>query len=543
MEGLARLDAALVDLFDGARVVARRRDAHPMALPHVPLPVDIGLDDLGWVVNLEPMHPADRVRAINAWNEVLEEPSGLVEIEVRSRTDDRWHGTRMSYLNLLDDPDWGAVLVIIRDLGLTAAEPIREHRAGVTAKVQNPQWIRQHLDELGQILETTGDVEGIFGRLAEELEGQGILDSIHHDDREAALGMWLGLLGEPGGARVIRQRIVRPDGSFVWIESTVVNELEAAGHVVSISRDIHEQLSLEVTLAERERQLRSLAEDFPSPVFRANPEGGLDLTNDMWVTITGGQTVDNWLDLVHPGDLERVFREWSRAIDILGPTVVEIDFTHADARRRLTLRARLIRSEEGDVESVIGTVDDVTASYARTEELRYRAEHDTLTGLINRRSLDAELRTALTDAWPAVGTVFVDVDSFKKVNDRYGHDVGDVVLQVITQRISQVVRGADRLGRFGGDEFVVLCHGVLGAEDVLAVGRRIVESVSKEPIHVGELSLTATVSVGVAAASGPVDPRGLLTLADHAMYEAKGRGGGCVSLAGPPPESEPAARV
>ncbi|MCP5029248.1 MAG: diguanylate cyclase [Actinomycetia bacterium] len=538
MEGLARLDAAFVDLFDGARVVARGRDARPVALAHVPLPESTELEDFGWVVNLEPMHPADRVRVIEAWHQSLEQPNVLIEVEVRSRVDGRWHGSRLSSLNLLDNPDWGAVLVVLRDLGPTAAEPIQEHRAGMTAKVQNPKWIRQHLDELGQILETKGDVEGIFGRSAGELTGQNVLDSIHPDDREAALDMWLELLAAPGGARVIRQRIVRPDGSDVWIESTVVNELDGAEHLVSISRDIHEQLELEEVLAERERQLRSLAEDFPSPVFRANPEGGLDLTSDMWVTITGGRAVENWLDLVHPEDLERVFREWSRAIDILGPSVVEIDFTHADGRRRLTLRARLIRAEEGAVESVIGTIEDVTATYAHNEELRYRAEHDTLTGLINRRSLDAELRTALADNWPAVGTVFVDVDEFKRVNDRHGHDVGDVVLQVITQRISRVVRGADRLGRFGGDEFVVLCHGVTGAEDVLAVGRRIVESVSREPIHVGDLVLSVTVSVGAAAASGPVDPRGLLRLADHAMYESKGRGGGCVSLAVPPTDRE-----
>ena len=107
----------------------------------------------------------------------------------------------------------------------------------------DPTWILQELDALGCVLSIEGDVEAVFGRAGDELVGQTVLHVIHPADHEASLEMWTSLLGEPGGTRSIRQRVVRADGSVRWIESTVMNRLGAdgTGVMLTVSHDITER--------------------------------------------------------------------------------------------------------------------------------------------------------------------------------------------------------------------------------------------------------------------------------------------------------------
>ncbi|MFC0676710.1 GGDEF domain-containing protein [Lysobacter korlensis] len=162
------------------------------------------------------------------------------------------------------------------------------------------------------------------------------------------------------------------------------------------------------------------------------------------------------------------------------------------------------------------------------EALRIEATRDRLTGLLNRGAildeLQRELHRAVREDGPTA-TMLLDIDHFKRVNDTYGHLVGDVVLREIARRLQLTLRPYDRVGRFGGEEFVVLItHG--DAEQSALIGERIRAAVAAEPVEVpGGQPVSVTVSIGVAIGQGsPDDADRLLAAADLALYRAKANG-------------------
>ena len=171
---------------------------------------------------------------------------------------------------------------------------------------------------------------------------------------------------------------------------------------------------------------------------------------------------------------------------------------------------------------------DVTARDARERDLRERSLHDPLTGVANRVLLLDRLEWAMTtrrSGPPRVGALFVDLDGFKSVNDRWGHAVGDAVLIEVAARIGMVLRLSDTVGRLGGDEFGVVCGELEGAEALRRVGERVCGAL-QQPIRVHGVEVPMAASVGGAIClDGSTDASTLLAAADAAMYDAKGTGG------------------
>lgn len=180
-----------------------------------------------------------------------------------------------------------------------------------------------------------------------------------------------------------------------------------------------------------------------------------------------------------------------------------------------------------------GVTRDITERRASQERIAYLAEHDTLTGLPNRALVTDRLSQALASArreGHGVALLYIDLDRFKPVNDTHGHAVGDLLLREAAQRMRDCVRESDTVGRFGGDEFVVLLPRVEVPDDALRVAEKI-RSTLAAPFLVSGLSLEVSSSIGVALY--PDDGRGessLLLAADRAMYEAKRSGRDQVSL-------------
>ncbi|GAA1838543.1 hypothetical protein GCM10009750_25280 [Agromyces salentinus] len=161
-------------------------------------------------------------------------------------------------------------------------------------------------------------------------------------------------------------------------------------------------------------------------------------------------------------------------------------------------------------------------------QLAELAMRDALTGLYNRRYLVERLETRGPVGADGKAVLFVDLDEFKSINDRYGHDVGDAVILEVAERLAANSREQDEVVRLGGDEFVVLLDGVIG-EDVQAIADRMVEAIAA-PIVRGRVSLTVTASCGVVVAEPGTPRTGLLEAADAAMYRAKRAGRNRVSL-------------
>ncbi|MGK2952660.1 MAG: diguanylate cyclase domain-containing protein [Thiobacillus sp.] len=179
--------------------------------------------------------------------------------------------------------------------------------------------------------------------------------------------------------------------------------------------------------------------------------------------------------------------------------------------RRIRLKSQLIDEQMAELER------------SRTALLE-EATHDPLTGLANRRLFYDRLQQAVRHAnryGGKVGILYVDLDSFKAINDRYGHHIGDAVLTEVAKRLTSSIRDSDSVARLGGDEFVMLLEGVQGREDCLAAAHKIEQALSTDTNFYG-------LDVGIAASIGQAlypddgaDEDALIRAADAAMYRVK----------------------
>ncbi|MGH7750444.1 MAG: diguanylate cyclase domain-containing protein, partial [Candidatus Dormibacteria bacterium] len=180
-------------------------------------------------------------------------------------------------------------------------------------------------------------------------------------------------------------------------------------------------------------------------------------------------------------------------------------------------------------------VDLIRRLSDRERQLEYQASHDPLTDLVNRPRFHECVTRALatTGAWgPAtVAVLFIDLDDFKDVNDRLGHQVGDRLLVAVADRLRGCVRPADVPARLGGDEFAVLVTEVRTTRELMAIAERVLDALRAPLVLAGECLVSPQGSIGVAIAEAPgMGTDELLRRADVAMYAAKARGKGVTGL-------------
>lgn len=157
------------------------------------------------------------------------------------------------------------------------------------------------------------------------------------------------------------------------------------------------------------------------------------------------------------------------------------------------------------------------------------ARTDELTGLLNRRGMSERIESELERSLryqQEMSIVICDVDFFKKINDRYGHDIGDHVLVDIAERLKATVRGCDSVGRWGGEEFIILLPNT-GIEKAYLLIERIRELIAEERFLVGQSLLDVSISCGLSSTKFSSEFSGLLKAADVSLYEAKEQGRNC----------------
>lgn len=160
-------------------------------------------------------------------------------------------------------------------------------------------------------------------------------------------------------------------------------------------------------------------------------------------------------------------------------------------------------------------------------ELEHLSSHDSLTRLFNRRAFERRMSGEIAASHrtgTALGLLLVDIDHFKRVNDRFGHPAGDAVLRKVAERLAQAIRRNDVVARLGGEEFGVLLPAT-DAAGIRQAADRLRLAVSGRPLAVGESTLVVTVSVGASMRlSGETDAEAMLQRADQALYRAKAEG-------------------
>ncbi len=192
------------------------------------------------------------------------------------------------------------------------------------------------------------------------------------------------------------------------------------------------------------------------------------------------------------------------------------------------LNISAVRDSDGRIVNFIGLFSDITPIKASQERLDHLAHHDPLTDLPNRLLFGAELRQALTRmkrAGTRVALIYLDLDGFKPVNDRFGHEAGDAVLIEVAKRLSNSVRDQDTVARLGGDEFAILLEGIHSRRDTERTLQEIYKALENE-FRWGstEIAISASVGISIAPDDGS-DPATLLKSADADMYRVKKRRG------------------
>jgi diguanylate cyclase (GGDEF)-like protein len=212
------------------------------------------------------------------------------------------------------------------------------------------------------------------------------------------------------------------------------------------------------------------------------------------------------------------------------------------------LSLRLSTGGQDEVGTLAAAVNAMLTAIQKTkadllqahESLRFHAEHDALTGVLNRRAIRDLLRKELARCRrekSTLGVILADVDHFKKINDRFGHGAGDSVLVAAMQRISSTLRSYDVVGRYGGEEFLIIAPSC-DLEVAQKLAERIRTAIGEQPVDMGDQSANITLSLGVTLGTAASDPEFLVALADTAMYQAKRNGRNRVEVCLDLPEQE-----
>jgi diguanylate cyclase (GGDEF)-like protein/PAS domain S-box-containing protein len=521
---------ALLSLYPEAPVAAARADG-----VHAPMPESIRLGPnpvLERRPSLDLVIPQDRLMLIGTWDRALVTGGArclfhLIGPPVRTVAYHVFdlrerHGVILAVLVPVDEAD--APVVIDRE----TLEAV-------------PRFARLRKDERGFIVDIDEAMTLILGWSAEEMKGRRTTDFIHPDDHALAIENWMEMLASPGlGRRVRLRHRRRRDESWVWFEVTNQNLLDDPDHrcVVSEMVDISEEMAAHEALRAREQLLDRLAEAIPLGLFQVDSSRRIVYTNARLHQILGVEpegAVEGQLATVIEDDWPALERALDSVLEDGLPADIEIKLRlgASEELRFCSVNLRALSHDDGTISGAIASVADVTDGARMRDELKRRATFDELTGCYNRASIMRALEANIADAdsQGERAVMFLDLDRFKQINDRHGHAAGDELLSVVAARLRSVVRAEDMVGRFGGDEFLVLCPDVGGPEQAMKLAERLSETLRRD-ICLATGNIAHQVSIGVGWSDGDAtDADVLVAEADGAMYESKRERAGQPKLA------------
>ncbi len=293
----------------------------------------------------------------------------------------------------------------------------------------------------------------------------------------------------------------------------------------ALDESYHSLLSSESALAVSEARFRDIVEISSDWIWEIDQSGHFTYLSERVEAVTGlsrgtwlGSHIDALLTTEH-GTLSQWLSSAHRRTD----TSIHCRYVGTEGQERITrVSARAMTSA-----GFRGTATDVTGEVEARRQIEFLSQHDALTGLPNRtrlqKFLDGKLKAVPTREKPLV-MLSLDLDRFKPVNDLLGHAAGDVVLNVVSARLTECVRQDDLVARFGGDEFVLILTDLTTQGHVETLCQRLLDSI-EQPIDVDGQQTFVSASIGIAMApNDAMEASELLRYADIALYEAKAGG-------------------
>lgn len=411
------------------------------------------------------------------------------------------------------------------------------------------------LDGTGRIASANSKAAALTGRSVDDLIGRAFLEMVGEADRDSMSDQWQRFNvgdevtsasgGGDGSAAVFE--LVDKSGEPHLVEASLhlaqdgkeIVSHRAAGSLVLLLRDVTDRKRTTTALEQARRRFQQAFHSAPTGMALVRLDDGKIVDANQPLADMLDRSLDSLLGmairtLTHPEDLAAAASQRAQLeLGISDTYALEQRYKRNDGEY-VWARTRVSITEEDGVSLAITHIEDITEQRHSKALLMHAATHDDLTDLPNRPALVKRLDTHLLLAQPGqVAVLFVDLDNFKVVNDSLGHGLGDQVLREVAKRFRGVMRGSDRLARFGGDEFVVFVDRVsIGGEDTpsgafvdpAAVAERLRRSVM-EPIVIEGHEMVVTASIGIAINASPgLTADDLMRDADAAMYRAKAAG-------------------
>lgn len=287
-------------------------------------------------------------------------------------------------------------------------------------------------------------------------------------------------------------------------------------------------------LYQSEKKYRNLFENVTEGIFRASLDGALIEVNPAMARILGYESPEHFLSMQHReqrppflagteyGDFFKLLKEKGMIRSF------QADWRRHDGRDiSVEISAQIVNDETGVLQHIDGILFDVTERKRMHAELKKLADTDGLTGLYNRRYFQEKLSHEICHACEhrrTLSLLMMDVDHFKRVNDRFGHDVGDTVLKKIAETSRVVLREYDILCRIGGEEFAVILPDV-DLEMARQIAERLRTAMENSAVVTEQGRVGVTISVGIARLNGvALSSHNLMKQADAALYHAKNNG-------------------
>jgi diguanylate cyclase (GGDEF)-like protein/PAS domain S-box-containing protein len=487
----------------------------------VPLPAsfgDNGYEGLHGRSAIDLVEPDQRALVIDAWDRVRSAGAGQARVRL-SRGDE----ALLYFFDLREKHD---VLVCV--LVPENDTEIEHNRDAVEVA---PRVSVQRKNESAIFLDVDEATTKMLGWPRDEIVGHGSLEFVHPDDRDRAIESWMDMLSSAGGQRRARLRYRHANGKWIWLELTNHNLLDDTEHpcVVTEALDVSDEMAAHEAVQFREQLLRRVAETVPLGLVQVDRTGEILYANERLYEILGvpksGLSMKPFAQLLPDDRTELALALDGLLIDGIDRDLeVAVRTRRPGTDRRCLLRLRALTDGDGEVGGAIVCVEDVTDRANARAELERRATYDPLTGALNRASVLQRLEVQLSTSG-ALGVIFIDLDGFKAVNDQFGHSAGDKLLVEVVHRVQENIRGSDALGRFGGDEFLVVCpDGDLVA--LMQVASRITTALA-DPVSFADGTISIRASIGITTSNdSAASAESLIADADTAMYVAKRNGNG-----------------
>ncbi len=298
-------------------------------------------------------------------------------------------------------------------------------------------------------------------------------------------------------------------------------------------RDVTERHSQTEALRHSENLMRTVIAKATIGVAVVGLDGTARLVNRALQTMllrdADWLTTRPLISVIHPEDRHVARIDRQQLTDGDGDTLVrQFRMVRSDGTIVWVRRtAVLMRDQDGEPDCLLVQVEDRSGEHEARERLQYERYHDELTGLHNLAWIQDTLQTELSACPPdrQIGVLFIDLDNFKVVNDSLGHGAGDRVLSTVAQRISGQLPERAHLGRFGGDEFVVVVPDVSSTKQVELIAERILQAVAT-PVQVLGHSVVPSGCIGIGLSTAVSTPAELLRDTDSALFKAKAAGRG-----------------